>query len=77
MARSLNISVDPSSFAILAEWPTARLEEVGRAMVEADGKEVSRERVLSYLAILESDLQGLHPERAARNVRRAERRKKP
>ncbi len=77
MARSLNITVDPSSFAILAEWPASRLEEVGRAMVEADGKEVSRERVLSYLAILESDLEGLHPVRAARNARRSARRKKP
>ena len=67
MARPLNISVDPSSFAILAEWPASRLEEIGCSMVEADGKEVSRERVLSYLAILESDLEGIYPERAARN----------
>ena len=54
----LNLALDPGSFPILSGWPAARLEEVGRAMVEADGKQVTRERVLSYLAILESDLEG-------------------
>lgn len=70
MARSMNITLDPSSFPILAEWSASRLEEIGRSLVEADKKNVSRQRILSYLAILESDLEGLHPERARRNARR-------
>lgn len=69
MARSMNITLDPSSFPILAEWSIPRLEEMGRSMVKADKKNVSRQLVLSYLAILESDLEGLHPEQARRNAR--------
>jgi len=66
----LNLSLDPGSFPVLSGWSPARLEEVGRSMVEADGKEVTRERVLSYLAILESDLQGSRPRAGRASMRR-------
>lgn len=52
------IGLSPNDFPILSQWEPVRLEEVARAMVEADNKPVTRDRMISYLAILETDLQG-------------------
>lgn len=54
----IDLSRNPADFPILSAWPPARLTEVLRAMVAADGKEPTRERLLGYAAILESDLEG-------------------
>lgn len=52
------IKLDPIDFPILSQWESDRLEEVARAMVEADNKQPTRDMMFAYLAILESDLQG-------------------
>lgn len=65
------IRLHSHDFPILSQWEPDRLEEVARAMVEADNKPVTQDRMISYLAILESDLQGsLGIPRRSKNVKR-------
>lgn len=56
--ETIDLSGNPKDFPILSTWPPARLTETLRAMVVADNKEPTRERLLGYAAILESDLEG-------------------
>lgn len=56
--ETIDLSGNPEDFPILSTWPSARLTETLRAMVVADGKEPTRERMLGYASILESDLEG-------------------
>jgi len=54
---TIDLSGNPRDFPVLSTWPPARLTETLRAMVKADGKEPTRERLLGYAVILESDLE--------------------
>lgn len=54
---TIDLGGNPRDFPVLSTWPPARLTETLRAMVKADGKEPTRERLLGYAAILESDLE--------------------
>ncbi len=54
----IDLSGNPEDFPVLSTWPPARLTEALHAMVAADHKEATRERLLGYAAILESDLEG-------------------
>ena len=54
---TIDLSGNPRDFPVLSTWPSARLTETLRAMVKADGKEPTRERLLGYAVILESDLE--------------------
>ena len=56
-AHDIDLSGNPEDFPVLSTWPSARLTATLRAMVVADGKKPTRERLLGYAAILESDLE--------------------
>ncbi|MBL8021692.1 MAG: hypothetical protein JNM27_18615 [Leptospirales bacterium] len=53
----IDLRKNSKHFPVLSQWEPDRLTEVLVAMVEADKKEVTKETLFAYAAILESDLE--------------------